>query len=139
MSSREFRELEPVILKSRNEAHAFYEAHRDAFSSRAFTFDNPVPFIRRNETLLDNRFDDHFFEEHALVFIPFIASEIWRYSVTNIELNDGVMEVEIEGTGRSRNISYYFIVSICRSLVGNEIRLDFTLRSPTPTPTVPTP
>jgi len=125
----EFWELEPVIFQSRNEARDFYNANTVVFSAEAISIIDSELIIVQDETLLDSRFDNAFFNGHALLFVPFRGDLGSSFPITNINLRDGILVVEMERTNSGGfddfpSFPHYYIVSICRSLISDNIRVD---------------
>jgi len=112
--------MQPVIFQSKNEAHDFHNTYQTLFLSSSDWSD-----IEADKTLIDDRFDDAFFYERALLFVP---SELGISQVLSVEdvFSDGDILV-VEAT-RYRpdgdlfmSSLHYFIINICRSLLSEEI------------------
>ena len=134
----EFWELEPVIFQSRDEALEFYNANTEVFSARGWTIDFQN-VILRNEILHDERFDNAFFNDYALLFVPFRGDLGASFPITNISRRAGALVVEIERTNFGSGsiddpFPHYYIVRICRSLISDEIQVDIQQGAPRPTP-----
>jgi len=118
--------VEPVIFQSANQARNFYDEHYETLFSNPYRYDT---------TLIDSRFDDAFFSERALLFVPLGTSTMCvNLSVVNVELDDGVLVVEVIDTTPVgswflfMSDDHYFIINICRSLISDEIRVEYVPR-----------
>ena len=129
-------DMAPIILQSVEQAHAFYNEHREALFSGIYTFQLPYSQIvaeynLNNTTLIESRFDDDFFSERALLFLPRQLSAGTGQVLDDVILEDGALVLEIHGH-RQIGAAYidethYFIVNICRSLISDEIRWNYTV------------
>jgi len=128
-------DMEPIIFQSVDQAHAFYNEHREAMFSGYVTFEWPhiqiqTTYNLNNTTLIASRFDDDFYSERALLFIPRQLSAGTSQVLADANLEDGALVLEIHG---HRMIgagyvdeSHYFIVNICRSLISDDIQWNYT-------------
>ena len=124
--SKFMTEMEPIIFQSINDAHAFYYAYIEVFSDETFN----------DKTLLDSRFDNEFFDERALLFVPFTTGfagpNLEEYlSIANVSLVDGVLVVVINRHRAGLFIpdAHYFIINISKSLISEVIRVEFKTNS----------
>jgi len=127
-------DMEPIIFESVDQAHAFYNEHREAVFSGHVYYEwwshFIVPYNLYNTTLIQSRFDDDFFSERALLFLPRELSE-GTGQIIDVNLEDGALVLEIHRYIEFGVLylggSHYFIVNICRSLISDEIRWNYSV------------
>ena len=113
--------IQPVIFQSKNEAHDFYNTYQSLFS----LFGSHWSYIEEDKTLIDDRFDDAFFDERALLFVPSWQGISHVLSVVDVFSDGGILVVETniyrpDGDLFMHDL-HYFIINICRSLLSEEI------------------
>jgi len=115
--------MQPVIFQSKNEAHDFHNTYQSLFSSSAGHWSGYDRIA--DKTLIDDRFDDAFFNERALLFVPSELGIRQVLSVVDVFSDGDILVVKatryIPDGDLFMSTLHYFIINICRSLLSEEI------------------